>query len=1169
MLFILLASEKYSGLKHFFLLLFLFVLTGCAAVAQLSNKQSRTIVFTTDTVLLDTLSFIPGSVSIVHNSIPLDSTCYKLLFAEAKVIFKKSCDIKFGDSLLITYRTFPLLFSNSLKNRDRSILKQKYAGQYNPFKYDEGESGSNAIFSFDGLNKSGSISRGISFGNNQDVIVNSGLNLQLSGTLSDKVEILAAITDNNVPIQPEGNTQQLQEFDKVFVQLSRDSTKLIAGDFELNRPASYFMNFFKKAQGALFSTAFTLDDKNKWLMHTAEAAAISKGKFARNTIAGIEANQGPYRLTGSEGEQFIIVLSGTEKIYLNGRLLVRGKENDYVIDYNTAQLTFSARRLITKDSRIVAEFQYSDKNYVRTLLYSANTIENNNLKLRFNYITEQDNKNQPLFQDLDADKKNVLANAGDNLNQALFPKVDSVAFSVDEVLYKRDTTVVDGVTYIHYTYSTDSTVAHFRLGFSQVGLGRGNYTLTNSNANGKVYQWLAPVGGLPQGEYEPVSLLASPKRQQMLTVGGEYAFSKNTSVMIEGVYSKNDINLFSKKDKSNDVGYGLTAGIMNALPLHWKDSAWKVVSVLGMEYTDQNFKPIENYRAVEFTRDWNLTNIRDTASETLLSAKTGLVKSDKENINYYFKSFLRGVSYTGLLNGFNGNYSHKGFNLNYNGNLLTTSGTLSKTRYLRSYADLARVFKRFNVGYKQENERNRIYVPGTDSLTLSSTGHDQGSVYITSRDTGKFTYKSEILRRYDEGITNNSYGVSTIADQASADIAYAPNYNARLSLGSTYRQLDINNENLTGQKKDESFINRLEMNFTLLRGGITTNTYYEIGTGQEPKLAYSFLKVAAGTGVYEWNDYNGNGIQELNEFEVANYSDKAEYIKVFTPTNDFIKTQSNQLSEVLAINPAAFIKNKDGKTKFINRFALQFAARFDNKLLDGDILKEANPFKNNVSDTTLVTTNSSYRNTLFFNRSSSVFASDLTYEDNRNKSLLANGAESRFQRSLQLITRTNVKRIYGLNMGLRAGSKENISAFINRNYTIVYQELEPRLSIQPGTVFRTTFYYKLQSKDNTYSDSNEHTEINTLGTEIKYSSIKNGVVSANVNIISIGYNANENTPLAFEMLEGLKRGKNITWELNVQRNLSGSLQLNLGYNGRKPQGEKTIHTANVQVRAVF
>lgn len=117
-----------------------------------------------------------------------------------------------------------------------------------------------SFFQMEDMTKGGSIGRSISFGSNQDVFVNSTLNLTLNGKLAENLNIRASITDQNVPFQPEGNTQHLQEFDNVFIQIFSDKMSLTGGDIVLKNKPGYFLRNYKNVQGGLFTANYTLGD---------------------------------------------------------------------------------------------------------------------------------------------------------------------------------------------------------------------------------------------------------------------------------------------------------------------------------------------------------------------------------------------------------------------------------------------------------------------------------------------------------------------------------------------------------------------------------------------------------------------------------------------------------------------------------------------------------------------------------------------------------------------------------------------------------------------------------------------------------------------------------------------------------------------------------------------
>ncbi|MGZ5263289.1 MAG: hypothetical protein ACXWCF_05815, partial [Kaistella sp.] len=215
------------------------------------------------------------------------------------------------------------------------------------------------------LNSKGSIIRGITFGNNQGQSVQSSMDLQISGKLSKDVSVLASISDHNLPIQADGYTQTLEEFDKIYMQLNiKEKSILRAGHLDLLDEETYFGRFQRRSMGLQFETLFGKENKT----FVDVSAGVARSEFHRIRFQGVEGNQGPYRLTGKNGEQFITIISGSEQVFIDGILMKRGENQDFVINYNTGEITFTSFRPIFKQNFITISYNYTNRNYTRFLI---------------------------------------------------------------------------------------------------------------------------------------------------------------------------------------------------------------------------------------------------------------------------------------------------------------------------------------------------------------------------------------------------------------------------------------------------------------------------------------------------------------------------------------------------------------------------------------------------------------------------------------------------------------------------------------------------------------------------------------------------------------------------------------------------------------------------------
>ena len=1108
-----------------------------------------------DTIVIDTFSVNPRTFQILNNNKESVSLDYKLLPYKGLVVF---LDIPY-DTLIFNYHPLLIDFSKKYYKHPISLNRTIEQKQYHPSLNIINTVNSNNLFQGTKLNRTGSISRGLMVGNNQDFSLNSNLNLQLSGMISPTMKILASVTDDNIPIQPQGNTQQLQDFDKVFIEVSDQKWKLTAGDFWIKNKDSYFLKYHKRGQGIHLKNKII--GNNNIEIDVENSASISKGKFGRNVIQGIEGNQGPYRLYGNENESFIIILSGTENVYIDGVLLKRGQNNDYIIDYNTSEISFTANTLINKDKRIIVEFQYSDKNYARSLLQSSTTIKKNNSSFYIHGYGEQDSKNQPLQLDFDLLDRQTLENIGDNIDLAIGSGIDSVDFNQATNLYQK----LDSLGYEVYQYSTNEQQAVYMLTFSNVGQGNGNYKIKENNALGKVFEWIAPdtisFGSIiKNGDYSPIKKLVTPKKRQIISVGGKTIWSGN-SLSYELSTSNMDLNTFSAINNEDNIGF---AGLVNFENKNTLKEKWELNQQYRIESISKDYRRIERFREVEFERNWNIQNLITTKDQLLSSAKINLKHLENGLFQYQLNSYFIKDEFNGYKNDFKIKWNKK-VNLNFDGSLMNSDGQFN-TSFLRHKTDLFIPIKGFKLGFKDINENNQFFI--ADTLNNNSYRFYDWKVYIENYDSTKNRIQFFYQERYDWFKDRSILKKATKAISPGLMVGISSRKNFNLNYSLAYRMLQ-SDSSLTNILPENSLASRLNYNLKLLKGGINTNSFLEIGSGLELQKEFIYIEVPAGQGVYTWNDYNDNGIKELNEFEIAAFSDQATYIRVFTPNNNYVKIYSFQYNQNLNIDFKRIIDGKTMVEKFLNKFYNQTAVNTHKKTNDLDLQTLLNPLVN-ADNPIIQQMSNSLRNSLFFNRSSSKYSVELVTQLFANKNLLINGTDFISTNKDQIKFRWNMNKSFMLNSQLTKEIKKNSSTYMtNRNYDIENMEINNRISFQPNTLFRIAINGRYSEKRNSIEYGNEKAFINDIGLELRRSKRDKGLLNGELHLVNINYNGESSSTIGFEMLEGLQLGKNITWKLGFQKNMSNNIQISINYNGRKSEENRAIHTGSMQMRAFF
>lgn len=1149
----------------------------------------------------DTLSFgqpqpfqlrpfvLPGSERIYFEGARLDTTQYRLQ-TRYGLLWVDALTARGDAEIIAVYRTYPFDFKDAYRRRRVIRAEDDTTGTLTVVEA-ASSAGFDPFSGFD-LQRSGSITRGISAGNNRDVTVESGLRLQLAGEVADGVNIQAVLTDENTPILPEGTTQRLNEFDRVFIEIAARPGTAQLGDVDLRFQQSEFAKFSRKVQGiSLFGD---LPDPESPVLgggNMAVAGATARGIYRTQEIEPIEGVQGPYRLEGAAGERFIIVIPGSEAVYLDGRLMERGESNAYVIDYATGEITFTANQLITADNRLTVEFQYSAGLFTRSLLATDGTARfwqrpDGSARARFGatFLREADNREFNADFGLTPADSLLIVGAGDAT--ATRSGAEPVEFDPEApyVQYLRqDTTLVSGqVDTIFVALDAEPLpgMEVFRVRFSRIA--GGSYVRVGRTVNGILYEYRGPG----MGDYAPIRLLPRPKQQRLVDFRGGLSPIKHLDIFGEWARSLNDENRLSSLDSADDQGDAYLAGLrLHPISIMVEERKFGTLAAqYRRRFTGDNFASFDRTRPIEFGRRWNLTGpgidptggtvqrgdeVIDEGDFTFAFTPRSRLQAElgRLNLDDAFQSSRQAV----FLQTSEENLPQFDYRLEYiqskdstqreHGQWLRQLGSVEKSFLSR------RLVPRFEV--EHENRRQRIF--GTDSLTARSLGfveYRPGLAWRTEQLEIGAQFK---LRTEDLPAAGDLRDAST-AWTVQAPFRYRPNqtFNTAGSLG--YRVKRFTDSFRIEQKRQdaESVVLRWNGGFAPLKRAMETDWFYEALTERTPTLQEIYVRTGPELGQFVWEDANGDGIIQVDEFIPERVPDEGTYVRTFIPSDSLSSVINVQARASLDLDPARLWRRSGvGWQKLLSQISTRTAVQVEEKSKEPDLaqiyLLNLSRFRSPVH--TLAGRLRISQDVYLF-RTASRYGIDLSFNQVRALSQLAAGQETRFVNLWRFDGKYRVARTWSTRFVVSwEENRTDSEQFASRRYDIEGVTVEPEVTFNPSSQLQFGATASFAQKQDRIGD--RRARVFKIPLDARLSLIRRLQLTGRVELARVDLEGEAVGLAQFELTDGRGPGTSYLWSLNGQYRLSRLLRATLAYNGRAPADAPVLHTVRVQLSASF
>lgn len=1072
--------------------------------------------------------------------------------------------------LYVHYSYIPLLLKKSYSQRS-IFFKPDTGSKTSTVSVIQQEAAFTDIFGPE-LSKSGSISRGFTVGSNRDFTLSSGFRLQMAGKLSSDIEILAALTDENTPIQPQGNTQTLQEIDNVFVEIKSPTYVATLGDFQFGSTGSEFASVNRKLQGARLSANY------KNIMPLSEAflvGATSRGKFHSIQFQGIEGVQGPYRLSGKQNERNIIIIAGSERIFVDGIEMIRGDNNDYSIDYGSAEITFSARRLITGMSRIVVDFEYSDRQFTRNFVGAGSSAKLNDLlSVRVQYYREGDDPDSPIDISLSESDKTILQQSGNTTatkSGVLLVGRDSLGMGKGN--YIAVDTMINAQQVRFYRFLQNDSNSIYNVAYSSVGNGNGDYVREGIGR----YRF----AGKRQGGYLPIIILPSAQLHQLYAVQTTISPLQDLTLNAEFAASSFDQNRFSSIDDNTNNGKGVKIyahySPRNVI-LGGVDIGSFDISLYD-RYRENSFVSLDRINEVEFGRKWSTDSllVAGPATEEIREGK--LLYLPVENISIFSSigSLERKRQFSSFR--YDAGIDLKPDNSPFIQYYIESISGKERTNFIsntwfRQKGHLEYTLFSVTPAIRFEEENREVIYDLSDSLASSSYSFSLVSPKISGTDIYGFDGSAEYEWRRDNAFDSGAVIPQSASLTQSYILSLREIQNFTGSATVTLRMKKYEREFQQSNANQQTTLIKIQSRYRPFSHGLDIDLFYDAATQRTAKLERIFYKVRKGEGQYIWSDLDNDGIVDVNderEFRLDRYD--GEYNAIVVNSDNLVPIINVKVSSKVRIVPSRFLNQKNSFFgKVASALSTETYVRLEERSTETDIqqiyLLNLNRFLRPATtqygfqflqqDLHIYENRPEYSFRFRFNQRKGLSQYSSGTEKNyaRERSL-----RSRFQISNEVTNQTDVifKNDNALSTSLINQQRQISSAGLATDFSY-----RPEQNLEIGCKIETN-----QSEDKLgvrsvqagYNGQTVRTVLSFQGKgQIRIEFAREEVVVANAPV---------QYTLPFELSSGRDLGKQYLWTATSDYKVGSNVQFSLQYSGRTSARTNVIHTGRMEVRAFF